>query len=301
MLVAALLCLTTASHAVPQASPLFDSLVRTEKSIADAMAHGDGAALWQLRRTLNAAALMSDMSTTKPVAGDIPCLEARIALSALATAAITAIAADTVVTPDGTEARAAMRRDADEAAASYLSARRFCAGALKDAAKPAFSLPLRSALASNPVNLAAMTGPDATRAMVISLSRIVEAERLLSDGLAHKPLSPPNPDIASGVAALFAFGRAQAAIPDGSAALRPCRRLGGALFQLYDMAAASIDVRIAQGARFDASRWPDAAAAFDTARKDAALRKAACATALGVDGLKELLVPEGLLMKVTSP
>jgi hypothetical protein len=66
------------------------------------------------------------------------------------------------------------------------------------------------------------------------------------------------------------------------------------------MAAAAVDMREAQGERFDASRWTDAVESFDRVRSDVAIRKEACAKELGLESRAALILPPRLLEKKAS-
>ncbi len=289
------------ASAAPDSPRIFAEIAAVEQGIGTAMAKGDFASLWVLRRLLNASVLRADMSDVKPDEADADCMELRQVLANVASAAMIAMAADTVKSPDADEARAATRADADAAIGAFLGRRAACAKAAQSTLPAVLSRPIGAKLASGTVAVAKLDAAGQIAGMRIAFGFIQDAETQLVDAVSGKPALSQDPAFGKGVAALFAFGKAQAAIPAGLPLLLPCRRLSGSIFQLYDMAAASLDLRAAQGARLDPSRWADAVASFDSARLDVIPRKRACAEAIGLPGAADLIIPEKLLDTVKKP
>jgi hypothetical protein len=284
----------------PQSPAILAEIERAEADIAKAIATADIAGLWAARRALNAASLAADLAATRPEASDVPCMSLRTRLADAAGALITAIAADTLSGPDAAEARDAMRKEAQDAVAGYVDRRAACASA----AGNTMPSPLIAAIATlpvAPVTARALPQAEHDAAMIAALSGLARAEAALSAALDGAALAPPHQGFRDGIEALARFGRAQAEIGVIKGRGLACRRLGGALFNLFDMAAAAIDMRLAQGARFDLSRWTDASLSFDAARAEAAALKARCAGEIGWREGAVFAIPAGLLSKVRAP
>jgi hypothetical protein len=272
-----------------------------EQQAATGMKTGDASALWVARRTVNRAALVSDMGDIKPGADDIACLEAFKRFGAFAQAIIDAYAFSTLTGPEAKEMNAESRAGADEKAGLYLKARQDCASAANVQDKPAFSVPLGNQFSISSVEPVAMDPAERRRAMAAAMTHIFEAERQIVAAVDSKSVSSIDPAFGKAAAALFAFGYSQAAIPKGEPDFLACRRLGGMLGQLMDMAAASVDLRFAQGKNFDMNRWPDAVSEFDFVRSDAEIRRNLCTQQLGWKQAQGLLIPEKLLDRVRAP
>jgi hypothetical protein len=289
------------SHAESPKARLAE-LARAEQSIVDAMGQGNISALWLARRAVMAASLESDFSERKPSESELPCLVLHNLLGDVAGNAISALAADTMTGAEGNEARQGLREEVDSALRLYLAQRQECAKGESAAAASILSAPVGTRLRSEPVTItAAISESDRKARLVASMDHLLEAERALIDAIAGKPLAPPDPAYGKGIAALASFGRAQAEAGD-MAGFMPCRRLGGALFQMFDMAASASDMRSAQRKKFEDIRWGDIVASFDEVRKEAASRKRACAEALQLKAdAGMLLVPERLLTQIKAP
>ncbi len=293
------------AHAAPAPAPQSASILAEirlqETEIAAAARGGDIAGLWAARRALNAAALASDLSATRPEPGDAPCLELRPQLADVAGALITAIAADTLAGPDAAEAREAMRKEAVDGTAAYLDRQGACIAAAGSAAVTSELAAAVAALPSRPSQPKDLPQAEHDAALIAALAGVASAESALTSALDGAGLSPPHSGFRAGIDALARFGRAQAEIGEIKGRGLACRRIGGAMFNLFDMAAAAIDVRLAQGARFDQTRWTDASLSFDAARADAASLKARCAAEIGWAEGASFAVPAGLLSRVRAP
>ncbi len=164
-----------------------------EAELSASLAKGDAAGLWLARRSLNAAALAADFADRKPAEAEYACFDARTALADVATAGITAIAADTIQGAAGMEARLASRKDVDDAAGLYNSMRAACAKGAGIETPSALKAPVAAGIPSLPVAAEAMLDPAAKSAMAGALAGLVTAEKALGDAVVDKPASSKDP------------------------------------------------------------------------------------------------------------
>jgi hypothetical protein len=290
-----------AASASEKAADILKALTLAEAQVAAGMKAGDASALWIARRAVNRAGLVADMADAKPDAAALSCMQAVERFRIFANAAIDAFAFATLSGPEAADALLDARNTVDDEAGLYLKARQTCADGSKIESKPGFTAPLGAQFTVLPIERRAMDNAERRQVMLAAMAHFFEAERQITAALDGKSVSSIDPAFGKAAAALFAFGFAQAPIPKGEPDYLPCRRLGGLLGQMLDMAAASVDTRFAQGKNFDLSRWPDAISEFDFARSNAELRKRLCTDQLGLKDAQGLLIPEKLLDRVKAP